>query len=457
MSSSTAQRVEKASQPTRPNETRQKVIDTLARVLMPNPHMLGKFMGYPDLTEVHSDWIRYCYDSPGNASLQAHRNGFKTTTICVVGAVAYLLRRPETRILIVRKDLDGAKSILSEIRRHYESEHMQKLYWALGYREIEAKGDRWRSNSIRLAAKKKPSKEGNIEAISMGGAVTGRHYDIIIADDLITRKDRYSKAEREETKNFVRELQNIPQLGTGRIIYTGTPWHKEDAWTIMPEPRKFPVGSIEIPGLTEEKLLEIRRNIGESLYAANYRLEHVTVEGREFENPRLAPFRRDVPVRAYLDPAYQGNHTTGLTIGGMLGQDRAKSEIILTGWTWRKHVVDLYPQIVSLLQEYNVGTLYVESNADKGMSVRDLRQMFPSVVPVTESQNKHHKITSYLKQNWSRLIWDSGCQPEYMEQVVEYQEGVEPDDGPDSAASLVRVFVKPGFQFKGIGPDGARI
>ena len=49
---------------------------------------------------------------------------------------------------------------------------------------------------------------------------------------------RLSQAERERTKLAYMELQNIKNRG-GRFINTGTPWHKDDAFSIMPKPKRF--------------------------------------------------------------------------------------------------------------------------------------------------------------------------------------------------------------------------
>jgi len=43
-----------------------------------------------------------------------------------------------------------------------------------------------------------------------------------------------------------------------------------------------------------------------------------------------------------------------------------------------------------------------------------------------------------LSHSWAEIIWDSETDDEYMGQIVDWQEGAEPDDAPDSAASLLR-------------------
>ena len=56
--------------------------------------------------------------------------------------------------------------------------------------------------------------------------------------NIVNMKDRKSKAERERTKLVYQELINIRNPG-GRIINTGTPWHKEDAFCLMPAAEKY--------------------------------------------------------------------------------------------------------------------------------------------------------------------------------------------------------------------------
>jgi hypothetical protein len=52
--------------------------------------------------------------------------------------------------------------------------------------------------------------------------------------------------------------------------------------------------------------------------------------------------------------------------------------------------------------------------------------------------NKHIKIGTYLYEVWPSLEWAEETDEEYMTQITEYKEGVEPDDALDSAASLFR-------------------
>ena len=371
---------------------------------------------------------------PTDYVLQAHRNSYKTTAILEVGAVWWLtFFNKEETIIFIRKSADGAADVAKVVKNLLESEKMQALYEDFfGIKNIIGKPDR--DAVFNISTKSKETTETSVSFLGMGGNITGKHPSKIFADDIITVKDRVSRVERKRTADFIREMANIKTVD-GNIVYTGTPWHVDDGFSLLPEAVKYPVGSIEIDGFTKEKLLEYKRNLGPSLYAANYELKHIASEDILFNDPIYcgwpANFKR---CCAWLDPSYQGKDKTALSL---LAETHEKTYHV-RGMVWDKHVIDCYSNIVEYLKRYKCGTLYVETNADKGFSKNDLQKLYSPVIGRNESQNKHVKIVSFLKQNWDKLIFADDCQGEYMQQILDYNEGADFDDCPDSLASLIR-------------------
>lgn len=58
--------------------------------------------------------------------------------------------------------------------------------------------------------------------------------------------------------------------------------------------------------------------------------------------------------------------------------------------------------------------------------------------PYSETMNKYIKISTYLRSEWSRIVWLEDTDPEYINEILEYNEFADHDDSPDSAASLIR-------------------
>lgn len=405
----------------------------LAEKILNKPHLLGHYLGYDKLTEIHSQWIIDSWTNKKDYILQAHRNSYKTTAILLIGTIWYLIYNPESTILIVRKEYEGAASILNAISKLYQSTEMQTLYKELGYTGITLTEDK--KDSITLDKKKQVTKEGNIESMGIGGAITGRHYDKILCDDIETLKDRISKAERVKTRGFVMELMNIKKAG-GTITITGTPWHREGVYDILPEASKYPLGSIEIKELTNPLIEEIKQRTTPSLFAINYLLKHISDETKIFKDAKYDRWD-NAHVYGHIDAAYSGRDYTSLTLAEIVA-----GKTIIKGWVWRESIVDLYEKISSILKNHNCGTVYMEDNADKGLGRIGLMNYYSNISGYHEHENKHNKIILHLKSNWPEVYFDYDCQEEYLSQILDYEEGQSPDDAPDSAASLLRIIVK---------------
>jgi hypothetical protein len=409
--------------------------------ILEDPIRLGHYLGYKDLVDTHGDWIHYCYGTgPKESPLQAFRGSFKTTSISVVGIIWYHLFNPEDRILICRKEHAAAVGTLWEIKQQYEGERLRNLYREWFKLDDALDRSKSREDVLLLKRKKKITKEPSIMAMGIQGSVTGWHFDVIDCDDITTIKDRYSKAEREKTKEGFQELRRVVMPG-GRIVVTGTPQHPADVFCLMTEPKKYPIGSVNIKTVTPEWIEEERRKMNNiSLWAANMELKHIADEDRIFKEPTFAPWP-DLPCIAVLDPAYDGDCNTALAIGGI---DREKKRIFVRGYSWRASVVDKYDAILNALQLYKCGTLFVEKNADKGMSARDLYQKRGGLVQsYTEIQNKHWRIIHNIQKNWSLIDFASDCDETFLSEVLEYNELEGYNDAPDALAGLLRILLTP--------------
>jgi hypothetical protein len=409
------------------------------------PHLFGvEVLGYDLLTEIHSEWILAAWLAERDATMQAHRNSYKTTAVLTVGVIWWLLWNPNDRVLFVRKTWEDAAGIVGEVRQHYDGNQDLKHFYQFFFGVKKIRGKPWGDGGIQLSTRRRIRKEPSLMPLGIGGSVTGLHFEKVLCDDIVTLRDRVSRAERETTKLFVRELKNIVLPGHPRYIQ-GTPWHPEDSWSILPTGPRYPVRSVPIEGLTEEVIADIRRELGPSLYAANMDLQHVAADSALFRDPQYAEWPARASPIAFLDPAYSGTHYTALALIA-----RYNDRVHLIVWAWRLHVIDAFQRIIRCLRDYNAGTVWIEENADKGAAVRDLRPHWPNVSGYSESENKHRKIIRHLSGNWRDLHWaepvygelDYQARLDAMRIILDYQEGQEPDDSADVAANSCRHVIK---------------
>jgi len=276
-------------------------------------------------------------------------------------------------------------------------------------------------SSVSTNLKQGVSGAPQLLGLGCGGSLTGKHADKVFTDDIVNVKDRVSAAERERIKLLYMELQNIRNRG-GRIFNTGTPWHKDDAFQLM--------------------------GMSPSLFAANYELKHIADEDAMFTN---AQFFKEPQLLAdgigHIDASYGGADYTAFTCV------RERSGI----WyahirMWHRHVDDCLDEILKECKALRIGTVFCESNADKGYLRKSIIRRGHPCCSYQEAENKYIKISTHLRSQWANVRFlDCEQYPldaDALNQVLDYSENAAHDDMPDSLASAIRQWQsKPGVKF----------
>lgn len=406
--------------------TRKQAIEFLVK----HPAKLGRSLGFTLLTDdLHNGWIRDMVTGKEDKTLQAHRGSYKTTCVSVALALIMILF-PNLTTLFLRKTDQDTKEVVEQVRKILLSPMIQVLVWVIYGVELQLTVSSALEISTNLATG--PRGTSQLVAQGVGGSLTGKHFDRIFTDDIVNLQDRTSKAERDHTKVVYQELQNIKNRG-GRIFNTGTPWHIEDAFTLMPNPQRWDCYSTGL--ISKEELEEIRSKMTASLFAANYELRHIASDDVLFFNPKTDgdPAMVEQGI-SHIDAAYGGDDYTAFTVAR-----KVNGVYYLYGRLWHKHVNDCKEMIKDLRKQFMCGRGYCEGNGDKGYLARDLRREGENFLTYHESMNKHLKITTYLKGEWSKVVFVAGTDREYINQICDYTEEAEHDDAPDSAASVIRL------------------
>ena len=403
-----------------------------ARWFITHPAALGRALGYKDFRDdLHGGWIKRMVTSEDDMTLQAHRGSYKTTCLCVAISLL-MLWHPDQNIIFLRKTDGDVAEVIKTVNRILSTDIMRDIYHALTGGELAVARDT--SSEITLNIYAAPRGAAQLQGIGIGGSITGKHADIIITDDIVNLKDRISRAERERTKAVYMELQNICNPG-GRFINTGTPWHKEDAFELMPEPEMWDCYSTHM--LDDEQLEDLRHSMSPSLFAANYELRHIAQENALFDTP--PKFTNDERLIwdgiAHIDAAYGGEDYTAFTCG-----QRRGDTLYMYGRMWHAHVDTVLDAIIADAQRLRCGPIQLESNADKGFVAREIVRKGYKARVYSEIENKYMKISTYLRKWWGNIVWLEGTDKDYLAQIMDYTEDAEHDDACDSAAVVCRYF-----------------
>ena len=404
--------------------TRQHAVDFLKR----KPYKLGHLLGFKKLTELHNNWIVDMLIGKEDKTLQAHRGSYKTTCVSIVLALIIILL-PKLKTLFIRKTDDDVKEVISQVKKILESQQVKyfvKCIYGVDLRLTK-------QNATEINTNLSADIKGTSQLVGMGtgSSLTGKHFDRIFTDDIVNLQDRTSKAERDRIKGIYQELHNVKNRG-GRIYNTGTPWHKDDAFSIMPKPETWDCYSTGL--IDDAELEEIRSKMTASLFSANYELKHIADDDVIFTTPQTGAEPHLVEQGlCHTDAAYGGEDYTAFTIAR-----KYNGKIYVYGRLWHKHIDDVQDEIKTLISQFNGGVMYCENNGDKGYLGKEFRRKGVRVSIYHENMNKFIKITSYLKACWRDVVFVAGTDEEYINQICDYNENAEHDDAPDSLASLIR-------------------
>lgn len=398
--------------------------------MLEHPAALGRRLGYSRLRdELHGQWMRQMLSATQDMTLQAHRGSYKTTCLCIVLAILLTLE-PDKTLLFLRKTDADVVEVIRQVQRILNHETFLRLTAAIYGSPVTIS----RATSTEITTDCYAAPRGAVQLLGMGlgGSLTGKHADVIITDDIVNIRDRISEAARQDTIRIYMELQNIRNPG-GRFINTGTPWHREDAFSIMPGAQRFDCYATGL--LDAAQLAQLRDSMSPSLFAANYELRHIASENALFATPPV--FQGDASMLrdgiAHIDAAYGGSDFTALTCGRRVGDT-----IHLYGRLWRGHVDTVMDAALAECRRLRCGPIYCETNGDKGYLGRELRRRGAAARVYAEQQNKHWKISTHLRKWWPSVVFLEGTDPAYIAQILDYTETAEHDDAPDSAACVCR-------------------
>lgn len=404
--------------------TEEAILD----VIKNQPYEIGHWVGFDDLTELHNNWIKSFLYADTDQTLLAHRGSFKTTCLSIAIALMLVIN-PKQKILFFRKTDDDVVEIVSQVKNILRSGCMKLIVMKLYGIQLKITKETQTEVNTNLNTDTKGASQ--LLGLGIKTSITGKHADVVITDDIVNLNDRISPAERQRIRLAYDELQNVKNRG-GRFINTGTPWHKEDAISKMPNITRYDCYQTGL--IDKEELQELRQSMPPSLFAANYELKHIADEESLFSAPKFTDKTALIyDGIAHIDAAYGGSDSTAFTICHKVGDS-----FYMYGKKYKKHVDEALPDILRIHKVFRAGTIYCEKNADKGYLAKELRQKDLPAKLYSENTNKYIKIASYLKKEWSNIYFLDGTDPEYINEILDFSENAAHDDCPDSAASIIR-------------------
>lgn len=202
--------------------------DTLAR----------KIVRWQNDTIREAGWYRSGNILAGSASddlILAYRGGGKSTWGTIVRSIWYLVRDPDLRIGLTSETEELPKAFMREIGGHMVSNvDLREMFG-----EFRGQGRVWDSKAIVIAQRRKIHlKEPSLHAFGVGGQSAGWHYDVKIADDLVTFKGSRTLVVRKSLSDWYDSTYGGLDMRHTISHHLGTPYFPGDLYDRLENGRK---------------------------------------------------------------------------------------------------------------------------------------------------------------------------------------------------------------------------
>ncbi len=188
-------------------------------------------------TELHGDYAGDAENGkpPGLAYYLAHsgprklilipRNHLKSTVVTIVWSIQRILNDFNTRICINNAKYDTAREFVTTIQNHMDNG--SKLAQIFGnFRTARLS---WNRDSFTIAQRSMPRAQPTVMAASIDSILNGKHFDLIINDDLVEPNNVKTKEQINKVIDFHKDCFNQIDKG-GIIVDIGTRWAAQDLY-----------------------------------------------------------------------------------------------------------------------------------------------------------------------------------------------------------------------------------
>jgi len=231
-------------------EQQQEQTDALIRDLVLEEmriEVLAQFVLGFEPQPFHNEMMEW-QDDVQEGMLLAWRGAAKTTFCTIARCIFEIIHDPNIRILIVSDAESQSKTMLRQIKSHFtKNEKLRRIFG-----DYSTGAEVWSETEITVNKRTAHHGEPTIMVAGIGTALPSRHFDLILADDLVTEENAATEGQRDKVKNyFYKTLFPTLMSPNGRLYVIGTRWHEEDFYDWL-EKNDYAASTLRIGVLDEE-------------------------------------------------------------------------------------------------------------------------------------------------------------------------------------------------------------
>lgn len=289
--------------------------------------------------DINRDWLyeraREVETSPnGYLDLWA-REHYKSTIITYGKSIQDILVNPNITIGIFSHTRPIAKAFLEQIKREFEGNTFLKdLFPDILYQNPKSESNKWALDSGIIVKRSQNPKEATVEAWGLvDGQPTGKHFDLLIYDDVVTKESVSTPDQIKKTTESLELSYNLGAHG-GNRRFIGTRYHANDTYRTIIErgtvrARIYPAThNGKMDGnpvfLSKESLTEKRRDMGPYTFGSQMLQDPVADKAMGFKEEWLQFYNSLGSTRGWniyiiVDPASKKKKTSDYTVIEVIG------------------------------------------------------------------------------------------------------------------------------------------
>lgn len=388
-------------------------------------------IGYYDLVETHSELISFL-EEDGKAKLVLMPRESMKSQIATVGyALWRLARDPNMRILIYSDTITKACGFLTTLKNQVEGKAPNSRFREIfGNWETDPhKGGLYNDSAILISKRTHQSDAPSVDTCGIEQSKVGKHYDLIIYDDIVTDLNVTTKAQMDKVYECYTKSLSILRRG-GDVVMVGTRWSYGDLYGRIAkrneETQEFKIFTrdameerngkllFEDIGMTREWLKKQLEKQGSYLFSALYRNNPASDDASLFKfdyfsyYDQTPDFHKNFFITGTCDPAGAGEDFTAITV---VGHDSKKNMYILEAVNKHMSVKEICDTIIRLNYKWGFDRFAVERNFLKGALEREYREAEKAHLGNTLYKQfalKENIITSVKNQTFTKVL---GLQP----------------------------------------------
>lgn len=364
----------------------------------------------------------------------AFRGAGKTTSCTISYIILKIIQNRDIRVLIASKTHQFTIDVLKEIKAHLSAN--ERLIEVFG----EFKGPKWDGSAIEVLGRTKPQKEPTITTVGAEGQVVGKHYDLILVDDLVDEENARTPYMRDKLKTFYYKTLFPTLEPYGEIHFLGTRYHYNDLYGHLLEnemkdshqiiPAIGPSGgSPWADRFPADHFIKLRERLGSIIFNSQYQCDTEAMKGEifdfdwiQFVAPSEVP--PDGSVYMGVDVAISEKESSDLFAMCLIKVKGPKIWVLdfLSGhFTFRRQV----GHIKGWFERYSPVSIGIESNAYQQALAQEISEQLPSasvkkIFTRVDKVTRAHKLAGKFEAGDVSFV---GAFPDLVDCLVSFPSG----------------------------------